>query len=419
MARKHYCVGLDIGSAEVRSVIAQIMDDGAPLRVIGVGQALSEGLRRGVVVNAEAVAKTINRCLEAAEHQAGVPVEDVFVGVSGAELFCQSATGVVAVGKADGEVMEEDLVRVVEETQARTTLAQNREILHVVPQQYRLDDQTGLKDPVGMKGVRLELSALVVGTATHHLKNLTKSLELAGVRARQFVAEPLASAEAVLLPKQKELGTVLINVGGSTTSMAVFEDGDLLHLAVLPIGGEHVTNDIAIGLRTSIEVAESVKLQYGHALPDEVNKKDEIALSEFDAQESDAVSRSHVAEIIEARLEEIFHLVNGELKSISREALLPAGAVLTGGGVLVPGMVELAKKKLRLPAQIGYPKPLGGILDQVDGPAFATVVGLLLLSGAQDGPSEHGQWRKFTSVIPDGVRDAGANMQRWLRRFLP
>ncbi|MEP7162763.1 MAG: cell division protein FtsA [Candidatus Moraniibacteriota bacterium] len=419
MGRKQYCVGLDIGTALVRSVIAQSMGDGEPLRVLGVGTAESVGLRRGVVVNADEVAKSVNRALETAERQAGVAAEDVLVSVSGADIFCQEAIGVVAVGKADGEVTEDDLIRVVEETQARTMLSANREILHVVPQHYRLDDQTDIKDPVGMRGVRLELSALVVGTAGHHLKNLGRSLELAGVTPRQFVVEPLASAEAVLLPKQKDLGVVLVNIGGSTTSVAVFEDGDLLHLAVLPVGGGHITNDIAIGLRASIDVAEAVKLQYGHALPDEIGKKEEVDLGEFDSQETDAVSRRHVAEIIEARIEEIFQYVNNELKSIHREALLPAGAVLTGGGVLLPGVVELAKKHLRLPAQIGYPKPLGGILDQVDSPAFATVVGLLLLSQEERGGGHGSRMGKVFESVPDGMKDLAGKMRQIFRRFLP
>lgn len=421
MGRKEYCVGLDIGTALVRAVIAQSMDEGSPLRVLGVGTAESIGLRRGVVVNADQVAKSVNVALEAAERQAGVAAEDALVSVSGADIFCQEATGVVAVGKADGEVTEDDLVRVVEETQGRTTLAPNRDILHVVPKHYRLDDQTNIKDPVGMRGVRLELSALVIGTGSHQLKNLGRSLELAGITPRQFTVEPLAAAEAVLTPKQKDLGVVLVNIGGSTTSVAVFEDGDLLHLAVLPVGGGHITNDVAIGLRTSIDVAEALKREYGHALPDEISKKEEIRLSEFDSQETDHVSRRHVAEIIEARLEEIFQHVNQELKSIEREALLPAGAILTGGGALLPGAVDVVKKTLRLPVQIGYPKPLGGILDQVDSPAFSTVVGLLLL-GEEERAKRGGGLGRLGSLfdwMPDGVRDLGGKIGSIFRRFMP
>jgi cell division protein FtsA len=212
----------------------------------------------------------------------------------------------------------------------------------------------------------------------------------------------------------------LINIGGSTTSLVVFEDGDLLHLAVLPVGSGHITNDIAIGLRTSIEVAEAVKLQFGSALPEEINKKDEIDLSVFDSQEDVLVSRRHVAEIIEARLEEIFSFANSELKKIGREGLLPGGAVLTGGGVLLPGAVDLAKQVLRLPVQIGYPKPLGGILDQVDTPQFATVVGLLLL--AQTNHSHKNPFssqNKMASIIPESIYDIMRKIKRWSKQFLP
>ncbi len=421
MAKRNIIVGLDIGTATVRAVVAELGKDGGPPRVIGVGTAPSVGIRRGVVVQPEEVAKTINIALSSAEHMAGVPVDRVTASVSGTELFALLAQGVVAVGKADGEVTEDDLERLIEETQSRTVLSPNKEILHVVPQSYRLDDEANIKDPLGLRGVRLEVSALVIGTASNHLKNLTRSLELAGINSHHFIAEPLASAEAVLSPKQKELGVVVVNLGASTTTLSVFEDGDLLHLAVLPMGGVHVTNDIAIGLRTSIDVAEAIKREYGHANPDEVSKKEEIDLGDFDSQETDTVSRHHIAEVIEARLEEILHYVNLELKGINREALLPGGVILTGGGALIPGLVDLAKKKLRLPATIGYPRPLSGILDQVDGPAFATIVGLLFLS-LEETHETRGRLReggKLLDAMPDQVKEGWSKVERLFKRFMP
>ncbi len=415
MSKGHYYIGLDIGSSNIRAVIAQELSTDEPLRVVGTGVAPSEGIRRGSVVNVEAVARVSNVVLEQAERMAGHAAETVVVSVSGTEIACQNALGVVAVGRADGEVTYDDMTRVLEEVQARLTLPLNREIIHVIPKDYRLDDQKNIKDPLGMHGVRLEMNALVVSDSTAHLKNISRSLEQAGTNADSFVVEPLASAEAVLYEKQKELGTVIINIGGSTTSVAVFEDGDLLHLAVLPVGGAHITNDIAIGLRTSIAVAEAVKVQYGSALPKEVNKKDEIDLGAIDSQEEGLVSRHHVAEIIEARLEEMFLFVNTELKNIGREGLLPGGAVLTGGGALLPGAVDLAKSVLRLPAQIGYPKPLGGILDQVDSPQFATVIGLILLAQSTGGEKK----TKIFRVMPEGLRDTFDKIKQWTKRFLP
>lgn len=406
-----YFVGLDIGSAEIRAVIAHEVSSDEPLRVVGMGRTPSSGMRRGVVVDTDSVAKACNIALEQAERMAGHAAENVVVSISGTEIACQNALGVVAVGRADGEVAEDDMARVMEEVQARLTMPLNREIIHVIPKDYRLDDQKNIKDPLGMRGVRLEMNALIVSGSTSHLKNISRSLEQAGASVENFVVEPIASAEAVLSTKQKELGTVLINIGGSTTSMVVFEDGDLLHLAVLPVGSGHITNDIAIGLRTSIEVAEAVKLQYGSALPDEVGKKDEVDLSLFDSQENDLVSRRHIAEIIEARFEEILNFVNTELKSINREELLPGGAVLSGGGALLPGAVDLAKRVLRLPVQIGYPKPLGGILDQVDTPQFATVVGLLLLAQAN-----HVNKHAFS---PNKMHDMMMKVKHWAKQFLP
>ena len=380
MAKGRFFVGLDIGSSNIRVVITEDAVDGAPLRVIGVGETLSMGVRRGAIVDAEAVAKACHLALEQAERMSGHTAEHISVSLSGADIICQEAVGVVAVSRADGEVCEDDVARCLGEVEARLSLPLNREVIHALPKSYRLDDQKDIKDPVGMRGVRLEANALVVTGSTAQLKNIHRALEQAGTHIESSVVEPLAAAEAVLHQKQKELGVVLVNIGGSTTSLAVYEDGNLLHLAVLPVGSGHITNDIAIGLRTSIDVAEAVKLQYGTADPREVGKREEIDLSVFDANEEGLVSRYHVAEIIEARMEEIFTFVNTELKLINRDGLLPGGVVLTGGGALLPGAAALAKQTLRLPAQVGLPKPLGGILDQVDTPQFATVIGLVLLA---------------------------------------
>lgn len=419
MAKGNLYAGLDIGSAEIRAVIAQEISDAEPLRVIGVGIASSLGMRRGIVADTEAVAQACNSALEQAERMAGHSANNLVVSVSGTEIICQNGLGVIAVGRADGEVSPDDVARALEEVQARLVMPLNSEILHIIPKDYRLDDQKNIKDPVGMRGVRLEMNALVISGSTAHLKNISRSLEIAGMSAESFVVEPLASAEATLSVKQKELGTVLINIGGSTTSLAVFEDGDLLHLAVLPVGGGHITNDIAIGLRTSIEVAEAVKLQFGSANPEEIGKKDEIDLSIFDSQEEGFVSQRHIAEIIEARLEEIFSFVNSELKNIGRAGLLPGGAVLVGGGALLPGATDLAKQTLRLPAQVGYPKPLGGILDQVDTPQFATAVGLLLLAESNNLQKNSFSSGKLVGIIPESMYNGIKKTKRWLKQFLP
>jgi cell division protein FtsA len=419
MAKGHLYAGLDIGSASIRAVIAQEISATEPLRVIGVGITPSLGMRRGIVADVDNVAQACSSALEQAERMAGHSVKNLVASVSGTEIICQNSLGVIAVGRADGEVSIDDVARALEEVQARLIMPLNREIIHIIPKDYRLDDQKNIKDPVGMRGVRLEMNALVISGSTAHLKNISRSLEIAGASPESFVVEPLASAEAALSSKQKELGTVLINIGGSTTSLAVFEDSDLLHLAVLPVGGGHITNDIAIGLRTSIEVAEAVKLQFGSANPEEIGKKEEIDLSIFDSQEEGFVSQRHIAEIIEARLEEIFSFVNSELKNIGRAGLLPGGAVLVGGGALLPGAVDLAKKTLRLPAQIGYPKPLGGIFDQVDTPPFATAVGLLLLAESNNLQKSSFSSDKLVGIIPESMYNGIKKTKRWLKQFLP
>jgi cell division protein FtsA len=291
----------------------------------------------------------------------------------------------------------------------------------VVPKDYRLDDQKNIKDPVGLRGVRLEMGAIVVTLPSSHIKNTRRALELASLQVDSVTVASIAAAEAVMDQKHKELGTVLVDIGGSTTSLAVYEDGELIHMAVLPVGSTHITNDVAIALRTSIEVAEAVKLQYGTANKAEVSKKEEIDLSLFDSQEEGFVSRYHVAEVIEARIDEICSMVNDELNRIGREALLPGGAILTGGGALLPGSIERAKAMLRLPVQIGYPHSFGGILDEVDNPKFATVLGLLLLAQAEKSTFGHhtGGANFLAKFIPHTMDGPMEKVSEWFKKIMP
>lgn len=417
MSRENIIVGIDIGTTTVKTVIAQDFQDVEIPRVIGVGIAPSSGIRRGIISDVEEVVKNVNESVEKAERMAGITVKTANVNVGGTEIGFQNSKGVIAVGRADGEVIEDDIKRVIIEAQ-NVALPLNKEIIYVIPKNYRLDDQENIKDPLGMRGVRLEMNALVIESSSIQIKNLTKSVHQSGIDINEIILEPLAASNAVLSRKQKELGVVLINMGGGTTSIAVFEDGDLLHTSILPIGAGHVTNDIAIGLRTSIEVAEKVKLEFGSALPEEVNKKEEIDLSQIDSQETGSISRHHVAEIIEARLEEIFGMVNQELKQIGKSGLLPAGAVLTGGGAKLPQIVDLAKDVLGLPAQIGFPVNLGGMMNKVDDPSFSTVVGLVLWNEEQR-VSSQGNSKKILSGISQNTEETVKKMRRWMEKFLP
>ncbi len=415
MRNSDIVVGLDIGSGYIRTVIAVPGKDREPLRVIGVGTAPSAGIRRGSVVDMDEAVRAIIESVSRAEGMAGAQVSRATVALGGSEIFFRDTVGVVAVGKVDGEVIEDDVNRVLEQARNSAMISPNQEIFHILPKQYRLDDEKNIKDPLGMNGVRLEVSALLIGDASQHTKNIARTLEQSGIGLERFVVAPLAVAESVIEHRDRELGVVLLDIGASTTSMTVFEEGDILHVKILPVGSGHVTNDIAIGLRTSIGVAESVKLRYGHAVPSEVDKREHIDLSIFDSKEDGEVERYHVAEIAEARFEELFHFVDIELKSIGRSGLLPAGVVLTGGGSKLPGLVDLAKRTLRLPAQIGYPKALGGVLDRVDDPEFATVIGLVLW--AESNMDYQGSEKSWTSFVSLG--GLSKKLSHLLKKFLP
>lgn len=417
MAKENIIVGIDVGTSNVRTVIAQSFSDVEIPRIIGVGEASSAGIRRGIITDIEEVTKNINESVEKAERMAGLTVKGARINIGGTEISFQNSKGIIAVGRADGEVTEDDLERAVIEAQ-NVVLPLNKEIIYVIPQNYRLDDQENIKDPLGMRGVRLEMNALVIECSSSQVKNLTKCIHQSGIDIEEVVLEPLAAANSVLNKKQKELGTVLVNIGGGTTSIAVFEDGDLLHTAVLPIGAGHITNDIAIGLRTSIEVAEKVKLEFGSAISEEISKKEEIDLSAVDSQESGFVSRFHVSEIIEARLEEIFTMINKELKKIGKLGLLPAGAIITGGGANLPQIVDLAKKVLGLPAQIGFPINLGGMMNKVDNPSFSTVIGLIVWNEEKKSNSRRNSKKKINEFA-NSTEETVKKMRKWMEKFLP
>jgi cell division protein FtsA len=419
VSKKDIICGIDVGSSSIRSVIAQIISSEEKPRIIGVGVSASVGVRKGVIVDLEETVKSINESLEQAERTAGLTAEHSIVSVGGSHIFSQYSKGVIAVGRADGEVTEDDINRVIGAAQA-ISVPLNKEILHIIPKDYSLDDQKNIKDPLGMNGVRLEVDAIIVEGSSPFIRNLSKCIEQAGISIDSLVLSSLAAARAVLSKRQKELGVVLVDIGGGTTSVAVFEEDDLLHVATVPVGGNHITNDIAIGLRTSIEVAERVKLEYGNATPSEIGKKENINLAEIDSQEEGIVSRYHVAEIIEARLEEIFNLVNKELRLIKKDKLLPGGAVLVGGTAKMPGVVDLAKNILGLPAQAGFPMPLGGLVDKVDDPSFSVSVGLVLWGFENNRLGKKGGiGTRLVGNISAPVGETVANIKKWMGKFLP
>lgn len=401
----------------IRVVVGKQESELGQPSIIGVGEAQSAGIRRGVIVDIDEAVSSISEALEKAERMTGLTIDHAVVSVGGAQITSQESHGVVAVARADGEITESDVVRVVDASQA-ISIPPNREILHVIPKTFTVDGQTGIKDPVGMSGIRLEVDTQIIQASVPFIKNLTKCILQAGLEIDDLVLAPLACAQAVITKKQKELGVAVIDLGGGTTGMVVFEEGDLLKANILPVGATHITNDLAIGLRTSVDAAEKVKLAFAQASVKEVKKDAEIDLSKIDKQEEGRVSAKHIAEIVEARLEEIFDLINKELKTIGRDGQLPAGAILTGGGSKLPGVVELAKRQLRLPVTVGSPGSVITVIDRVNDPAFATSVGLVLwASEFLLGSSSSHTINKFAKKVLEN--DTINKMRKWFKSFLP
>jgi len=371
--------GLDIGSSNVRMAVGKIVDGGleeGALQIIGASEVPSEGVSKGVITSIEDVVSSISSCLEQTERIVGVPVESVWTGISGAQIMIQNSRGYVAVSKADNEITPIDVDRAMESSKSVSTPL-NYEPLHVIPRSYSVDGQSGIKDPVGMTGMRLEVDTKIILGQSSQIKNLSRSVYRAGLEISDLVLSIIASANLLLTSRQKDLGVILVNIGGQTTSLAVFEEGDLLHTATIPVGSAHITNDLAVGLRAPVDIVEKLKIEYGDCSPDSMRRRDEIDLIDFGAADHEIFKVRDVSTIIQARIEEILYLVDQELKKVQRSGLLPAGAVFTGAGAKLPGIIEEAKKNLRLPAAIGYPIGLISSADQINDPGYSTAIGLV------------------------------------------
>jgi cell division protein FtsA len=418
MAKEQYIVGLDVGTDSIRVVQGKLEETGR-INIIGAASVPANGLRKGVIVDIDEAVSSISAVLEKVERMTGVPVAHANVSVGGNHIACMDSKGVIAVSRADGEISENDVIRVIDASQA-VSIPPNREVIHVIPKTFTLDGQSGIKDPIGMTGIRLEVETIIIHGALPFLKNLNKAITQAGLEVDQLVLSPLAAAQSVLNKRQKELGVALIDLGAGTTSIAVFEENNLIHTAIIPIGSMHITNDIAIGLRCTIDTAEKVKTLYGQASPALVDKLAEIDMSKIDPEEETRISQQLVAEMIEARLEEIFDRITTELKRIDRDGKLPAGIVLTGGGAALPGMVEFAKHYLRLPVSIGVPSETDTIIDQVVDPSFATVVGLSLWGSNFTGSfSDFSFTRPFRAVGGLLENDNMVKLKKWFKAIMP
>lgn len=413
MAKEEIITGLDIGSTSVRVAVGQRNADGQ-MHIIGAAENVSEGISKGEVTSIEDAVSSISAALEKAERMTGIPIEQALVSINGAHVLSQESHGVVAVAKADGEIKEDDVERVIEAAQTVAT-PPNYEILHVIPRSFTVDNQKGIKDPIGMSGIKLEVDAQIILGLSSQIKNLTKCVYRTGVDIEDLVVNALAASESVLTKRQKDLGVALINMGGLTTSLMVFEEGDVLHTKIFPIGSDYLTYDIGYALHAPVEVAEKVKIEFGSALPDEISKRDEVDLSQFDEREKVVASRKEVAEIINARLEEIFEMVNKELKEIGRAGMLPAGVVLTGGGSKLEGVVEIAKKSFKLSSAVGYPQDMITAIDKIHDPVFSTAVGLVLwgagLSNRKGG--------KISIAKFNSVNEVTDKMKKWFKTMMP
>ena len=369
-------VGLDIGTTKISCIIAETKTAGE-LNIVGVGNAPSEGLRRGVVVDLEKTVASIQRAVDEAERMAGVPVKGVYAGIAGDHIRSINSRGVIAVSRKDNEIGPADVDRVVEAAKA-IAIPMDREIIHVIPQEFIVDDQDGIKDPIGMSGVRLEAEVHIITGAVTSAKNICRSIQRAGLKVHDLVLEPLASSHAVLGRDERDLGVVLLDIGGGSTDVAVFFEGSIRHTAIVPCGGANVTNDIAIGLRTPIDKAEQIKIAYGCALASLVSSSEMVGVPGVGGRADREISRHVLASMIEPRMEEIFAMANREVKKNHFAELLGGGVVLTGGTSLMAGVAELAEQVFEMPVRLGAPEVHGGLGANVADPRFSTGVGLVL-----------------------------------------
>jgi cell division protein FtsA len=374
--RERYLVGLDVGTSRVTAVVGESLDDGT-LDVVGIGVAESRGIKRGVVVNVDAAVDSIKKAVEEAELMAGVEIDSVHLALSGPHIKGFNSRGVIAVAGKNREITRDDVRRAIDAAKA-VALPTGREILHVLPQDFVVDEQDGIGAPVGMTGARLEVNVHIVTGAISSTQNLVACVNRAGVTVTDTIIEQLAASESVLTHDEKELGVALVDIGGGTADVAIFERGSLWHTGVVAVGGDHFTNDIAVGLRTPIPDAEKVKRKSGCALSSMVDEDDTIEVASVGGRKPRLMARRILSEILQPRAEEIFHLVWDEIRRAGYEKALNSGIVLAGGGSILEGMPEIAEQIFDLPVRRGAPADVGGLADHVNSPAFATPVGLVL-----------------------------------------
>lgn len=413
MPKEQIVTGLDIGSAKVAVCVGTLKE--GVIDIIGFSAKPNSGVRKGTITDIEETVSAITAALEEAERMSGYPINSVVASISGININCTNSKGVIAINRNDGEITTADVERALEAAKT-VAIPANQEILHTLPQYFTIDNQEEvIKDPIGMSGMRLEANTQIVSASLSAVRNVTKCINQAGLDIDDLVFKPIATSQLLLTKKQKEVGVMLLDIGATTTEMVIYEEGNLICSKVFPVGASYITNDIAIGLRTNIEAAEKIKVKHATADINKVKDKDTIKLSSFDSSSESLISKKYIAEIVEARLIEIFSMVKEELRNLKKDGMLPAGVILTGGGAKLDGITDFTKEYLRLPAQIGYPNTeVSGMVDKTDDPMYTASVGLMLY-GFQNNLSSSG---KSDTSLPqmDKLVDKAKNI---FKHFMP
>lgn len=405
MPKNNYIVGLDIGTKKTAAIIGEITED-KKIEIIGIGTTDSRGLRKGVVVNLEATVSAIKKAQEEAELMAGVEIDSAFVGISGAHIKSFNSRGVVAVSGKNKEITPDDIERVIDQSKA-VSIPPDREIIHIIPQEFVVDEQDGIKDPLGMSGIKLEVNVHIVTSATTSVQNLKTCIERAGIEIERIVLNQIAASSSTLTHDEMELGVGMIDMGGGTTEVAIFERGSLWYTSIIPIGGDNFTNDIAVGLRTPIPEAERIKKKFGCVSSPPMDDEDTIEVPSVGRGKKPRIlSRQLLADIIQPRAEEIFRLVDNDIKRMGYEKSLNSGIVITGGTALLEGLEEVAEEIFDLPVRRGDPSGIGGLAERVNTPDYAASVGLILFG--------YDQWKEKT-LSKDRKRSLWVKFKEWLK----
>ncbi len=425
--KERLLIGLDVGTTVIRLAAGKVsvgQDRRLSLNIVGGAEVASQGVSKGSISSIEDAVSAISSCLEQAERVIGESLAEAAVGIGGTYITSQDARGVIGVSRTDGDIRAEDVARAIEAAKTFVNPA-NQEILHVLPRSFSIDGQAGIKDPVGMQGIRLEVDALIVQGLSSHVRNFTRAVFRTGLDITELVYAPLASGDAVTTARQRELGVCVVTVGGATTGVSVYENGELLRAVTIPIGADHITNDLAIGLRVSLETAEKIKRIHGTAHAESVPKRAGVFdVADYGGDVSEEVSLRLVADIIEARVEEIFEKVVAELRKIDREGLLPSGVVLTGGGAKLPGMIEVGKQIMRLPCAHGLCHVSSSLPELIQDSAFSTALGLVLWQfeherRAADGVPMYGGVKPMASKGGEFLGKIGNPLKKIFKSFIP